>query len=528
MPLTITSPTYFHVLQNLSLILLAVFFAPFCTGFAISSTLISPFTKTSKHIKHHRQWRQKSSSTFKPRTVLVTGVGMSKGLALARAFHRAGHNVIGADFEPYLIPVSGHFSLSISKFYRLSKPTGSVGTATYIRDLLSIISEEKVELWVSCSGVASALEDGEAAEVVLKESKCVPIQFGVTLTETLHEKDSFISNTRKLGLNVPITHLVTSETEALHSLYPTSPRLEKPLSPRERHKYIMKPVEMDDSTRADMTLLPLPTLKETELHIRRLNPTPFRPFVLQQFISGPEYCTHSLILRGKVKCFVACPSSDFLMRCVALPTTSALSLSMQRYTSIYAEKTGKNMTGHFSLDFLVPEHIARRAKNMFGVSEDEVRDIMKYLYPIECNPRAHTAVVLFSDESEDLASSYLSILPSHEPAGITNGHRDTTHIVVPKPSVPGYYWISHDIVALFFLPMLALVRGEIDIGKLLGKWVEFLGHVLFWREGTWEIWDPWPWWWSCVGYWPAMFAVRLWERRWWSRCNVSTGKLFGC
>lgn len=132
---------------------------------------------------------------------------MSKGLTIARTFYRAGHRVVGADFEPYKVPVCGRFSSAIEKFYRLSKPSVESGPTQYIKELTDLIVKEKVELWVSCSSVASAIEDGEAAEIIEKETPCKAIQFGVTLTETLHEKHSFIDNTRRLGLNVPDTHL---------------------------------------------------------------------------------------------------------------------------------------------------------------------------------------------------------------------------------------------------------------------------------------------------------------------------------
>jgi hypothetical protein len=530
MPLTAASPEYLHILQNVSLILLAAFFTPLCTFMAVCAWIVSPFTSITKHIKHYREWRKKSSSTFRPRTILVTGVGMTKGLTLARAFYRAGHRVIGADFEPYYVPVSGHFSKSIDKFFRLSKPTAKTGSVAYIHDLVSVVAQENVELWVSCSGVASAVEDGEAAEIVEKETKCKAVQYGPTLTETLHEKHSFIEHTKKLGLNVPITRLVTSETEALSALYPSarsSPRLEKPQFVT-AERYIMKPVGMDDTLRADMTLLPLSTIKETETHVRRMNPTPFRPFVLQQFISGPEYCTHSLVVQGEVKCFVACPSSDLLMHYTALPQSSALSQAMYKYTVQYAEKTTPTMTGHFSLDFLVPGPIAKNAEQTFGASEAEIQGLMKQLFPIECNPRAHTAVVLFSDESEDLADAYLSYLPDNSPPEPSNNHQEPSQPIRPAPSTPGYYWINHDIPSLLLLPILQFFRSEIGIGELVKKWTEFVEHVLFWRDGSFVVWDSWPWWWSIVGYWPVMFGICVWERRWWSRCNVSTGKLFEC
>ncbi|KAE8447691.1 hypothetical protein EG329_010497 [Mollisiaceae sp. DMI_Dod_QoI] len=521
MPLSGTSPTYLHVLQNASLILLSICCFPLCTFIAIVSSIISPYLKTSRHIQHYRKWRRISSSTFRPRTILVTGVGMSKGLTLARAFYRAGHRVIGADFEDYMIPVCGHFSKSIDTFYRLSRPSSDAGAAMYMKDMIDIIKKEGVELWVSCSGIASGVKDGEAAEMIEKETKCKAIQFGLTLTETLHEKHSFIDNTRELGLNVPDTHLVTSETESFSVLYPEKPRSAQGM------KYVMKSVFLDDSSRADMTLLPRPTLRETEAHLKRLNPTPFRPFVLQKFISGPEYCTHSLVINGKVKIFVACPSADLLMHYVPLPTSSALSQAMLLYTTLYAKKTGPSMTGHFSIDFLVEADVAEEAERRVGVSDVEVRELMRKIYPIECNPRAHTAVVCLADESEDMAEAYLSILPDHEPKGISNGHRAEA-LVVPRPGIQGYYWVGHDLVTRVLLPLLQFLRFEIGVTDLLEKWLEFAEHVLYWRDGTFEIWDPWPFWWLYVGYWPAMFLVSLWEKKWWSRCNVSTQKMFGC
>lgn len=448
---------------------------------------------------------------------------MSKGLNVARTLYRAGHRVIGADFEPKMIPVCGHFSTSIVKFYRLSKPTREGGSVDYIQDLINIVKQEGVELWVPCSGIASGIEDGEAAEAIEKETTCKAIQFGLTLTETLHEKHFFIDNTRKLGLNVPDTHLVTSETETLSVLYPEKPRA----SMQPNDKYIMKSILLDDSSRSNMTQLPLPTIRETEAHIKRFNPTPFRPFVLQNFIKGPEYCTHSLIVAGKVKAFVACPSAELLMHYTPLPTSSALSQAMLMYTTLYAKKTGSGMTGHFSIDFLVPEDLASILETRIGVGESEVRELMQQIYPIECNPRVHTAVVCLSDVCEDLAEAYLSVLPDHEPKGIANGHRSDA-LVVPKPGVPGYYWIGHDLVTRVLLPVLGVLRREVGVLDLLRMWMEFVEHVLYWRDGTWEVWDPWPAWWLYVGYWPAWFAVALWERKWWSRCNVSTTKMFAC
>ncbi|KAG9241522.1 hypothetical protein BJ878DRAFT_520357 [Calycina marina] len=517
--LTATTPTYQHVLANLSLILLCAFCAPYFTAIAFASWILSPYTNETKHIQQHRKWRTISSSTFRPRRVLITGVGMSKGLTLARTFYRAGHKVIGADFEPYRVPVCGRFSTSIEKFYRLMKPKAQ-GGPQYIEQMKHIIEEEKIELWVSVSGNASVLEDGEAAEIVEKETSCKAIQFGLTPTETLHDKHSFIGTTREMGLNVPHTHLVTSEAEAMAVLYP-----EKPRSTRE-NQYILKSVGWDESVRTDMTLLPMTSRYETAQHIKAVGPTPFRPFVLQQYIAGPEYCTHSLIINGKVKAFVALPSAELLLHYNALPASSALSQAMLRYTTLYAQKMLVSGAGHFSLDFLVDDQIARIAELKIGASPNEVRDLMSVIYPIECNPRPNTAGILFAEVSEDLAETYLSVLDEHEPKGVSTGHLSEDR-VIPSPNTPGYYWIGSDFITMVVIPILQFVRWKVTIWDVLENWLEFAEHLIYWHDGTFEVWDPWPAWWQYTGYWPAMFAISLWQSKWWSRCSVPLNKRYG-
>ncbi|QSZ30284.1 hypothetical protein DSL72_004806 [Monilinia vaccinii-corymbosi] len=526
MPLNSRSPVRLHYLQNIVLIVICAAFTPLLTSVAILSTLISPFTKVAQQTHQRRKWRSTSSSShFRARTILVTGVGMSKGLAIARSFYRTGHRVIGADFEPYFIPACGRFSTAIRAFYRLRKPCGRAGSASYVQDLVEIIRREKVELWVSCSGVASAIEDGEAAEMVERVTGCVAVQFGVDLTATLHEKYSFIRHTMELGLNVPVTYRVNSIKEALAVLHPKR-------GAKVDTKFIMKPELLDDSARADMTLLPLRSLSETDTHIQRLNPSKTRPFVLQQYIAGREYCTHSIVLKGKVHAFVACRSSDMLMHYQALPPSSALSQAMLRYTTQYVQKTASSppITGHFSLDFLVQESVAEKAERALDVSNArQIENLQTELFPIECNPRAHTAVVLLNDRAADMADAYMTLLPSPPDHDAPPPHRSTQEPVVPSPNTirTGYYWIGHDFVTKVLLPTLAVLKCEKGIGSLMREWMDFVRHVAQWHDGTYEVWDPWPAWCLYVLFLPGCFSVSLWERRWWSRCNVSTGKFFG-
>lgn len=487
------------ILHSISLALLYAFFTPLCTFITILSSIISPFTKTSKHIKHHRQWRKTSSSTFRPRTVLVTGVGSAKGLTLARAFYRAGHRVLGADFEPYLFPVCGHFSASIDVFYRLSKPTKATkeenGTAEYILDIFSLVQKEKVELWVSCSDVA-AVDEVEVAEILETRTNCKTVQFDHTLTETLAQIPLFFQSAKEIGLDVPEAHVVTSETEALNAIYPS------------RKSFLIRPIRPDGNQSSTPILLP-PTLHEAESQIRALNPTPFSPFFMQEDVQGSEYKTYSLILHGKVKAFVSYHCTSTTNNITAVPFSSAISQALLIYTKTYiSTSTTSPKHGHLSITFRFPPptSITSTTSPKSILPPSSTTSPLHQPHAISAYPGISTGILLFTAESEDLAEAYLSILPSPEPLGIANGHRDPSQIIIPKPSVRSRYWIGPEVVDAVFGFCFFGVQGW---GSWWCKLMDGMGRLVGGRDAVWEVWDPWPWWWLYVGYWPAVFVASV-------------------
>jgi len=136
------------------------------------------------------------------KTILITGVSMTKGLVLARILHKhAHHRIAAAEDEPIFCALSpGRFSCAVSKFHRLKSPlSGSSdleerNTALYITSL-RVIKVETVDWWIGCLGVASSVEDGKVAEMVERKTgaKCRAVQFGAEMTKRLHEKGKFTS-----------------------------------------------------------------------------------------------------------------------------------------------------------------------------------------------------------------------------------------------------------------------------------------------------------------------------------------------
>lgn len=490
------SPWWMHLVQSLALILVSLFFLPLDTIILFASYVLDLLRGPSSSRNH--------APALRPKTILVTGVGMSKGLALARMFHQAGHVVIGADFEPDGIPVNGRFSRALKKFYTLTKPSRQDGSAYYIQDLLNVVGRERVDLWVSCSGVASAVEDGKAKEVIERKSDCKAIQFDLETTETLHEKHSFIQRTIDLGLQAPETHDVTTRTAVHHVLHKSPQR-----------RYIMKSVGVDDARRGGV-LLPRRTVSETYNHLARVPISKEKPWVLQQYIQGEEYCTHALVVAGQVKAFVACPSLELLMHYEALPSTSSLGKAMLRFTQEFAARSGKGMTGHLSFDFMVEESSTEKG-------------LQKSLFPIECNPRAHTAVLLFNSTSREMSACYTDALAA-APAEVSfeSGSNGNISQILTPVAPSRYYWIGNDLVTLVLLPLLQMMQMRMTMSAFLASCYTFGQHLLFWKDGTFEMWDPLPWWWLYHIYWPGQFLASMLQKRKWSRVNVTTTKMFAC
>jgi predicted ATP-grasp superfamily ATP-dependent carboligase len=482
-----------HRLQNVALLLLSLAFLPLDTLILIISSFVTLFIPSQ--VQSHRSHAIQEAS-FRQHTILVTGVGMTKGLAIARLLYEAGYDVIGADFEPDGALVCGRVSRFLRRFYQLRGPTSKSQASSYIQSLLDIVTREKVDLWVSCSGVASAVEDGMAKEILEARISCKAIQFDVRTTQTLHEKHSFIQRTKNIGLNVPETHVITSHSEVAVLLR------NSPIG----RKYIMKTIGVDDSVRADMTLLPRASAVETAKHLAPLKISEQSPWILQQFIEGDEYCTHSLVVNGQVRAFVACRSSELLMHYEALPFQSPLSQAMLDFTKHYAAECGKDFTGHLSFDFMIEDEGALDPKNVV-------------LYPIECNPRAHTAVALFNG-TPAMVESYLAAL---EPVNDENN----APIIYPNRN-DRYYWIGHDVVTCLILPTFSFLALTMPMSELLHNYRTFFTHLLIWKDGTFELWDPAPWWWLYHVYWPMRFLNCLLQEKKWSRLNVSTTKMFEC
>ncbi|KAF3351507.1 GPN-loop GTPase 2-like protein [Verticillium dahliae VDG2] len=421
-----------------------------------------------------------------------------------------GHRVIGADTHR-LSPA--RVSVALSQFYVLPEPcdteleTLSTHTTAYVTSLLQIIKAEKVDLWVSVSDVNAAIQDAQARQLIENCTNTRVIQLQESQVEMLHNKALFMNHVHSIGLRAPETKTVLSAAELIEFL---SARGGLSLSISGGTQYLVKPVDINDIARFGMALVPRDIEQDT---LQAISTIPFKDgnrvpsFQIQEYIQGREYCTHALVIGGQVRAFVACPSASVLMHYSALSPSSHLSQKMLHFTRSIIEKDSTDWTGHLSFDFIV------RSKASSNLEEDQHAEI----YPIECNPRVHTAVVLFN-ETPGLVEDYLSVLEpgvAHQPV---------------EPRYPRtyrkYYWLGQDFVELAMLPTIrALLMPNGGDTSIQQSWCKFWHHLCHWKDATFEVSDPWPFWWLYHVYWPVQFAWSLRTTRW-QMINVSTGKVF--
>lgn len=423
-------PTYFQsIFASFFLIALSTLFIPITLLLTLLAFLYSSLKGTALDA-------QKPPEGIIRKTVLITGARTNKALCLARSFKRAKYRVILAEEKESGTLCCARFSRAADAYYDLPKVQGEADNQAYIDAIKALVIAEDIDAWIPCSGGRTTTLDAETArhihEMHLGDGPgncCDTFIQHPDLAATLHFKDQLGFLLNELECPTPESRRVTSIAQAADFLH-------APHTLDSGKKYLLKGVALHDLGQ-DFTLLPLATRQDTLAHLRKM-PIPIShetPFLLQRFLKGREYCTHVAARQGEITAFVACRSSDFLMRYVDITTLGEVEKEcsdeiedwvkgfLKKWKEkLEAENQGDNqkgqweteLTGHFSFDFI----------------KDDIEGI---LYPLECNVRANTAVVLLS-ETPTLADSYL--------LGLSDRNRQPP-LSRPPPNARPRSWITH-------------------------------------------------------------------------------------
>jgi predicted ATP-grasp superfamily ATP-dependent carboligase len=331
------------------------------------------------------------------RTVLISGGKMTKALALARAFHRAGHRVVLVESAAYRL--TGHrFSRAVDSFHVVPKP----GAPGYALALLAIVEREGVDIYVPVCSPAASIPDARAEEVLA--GHCEVFHADAETVERLDDKERFAALAASLGLPVPDSHRITSPDQVRAFEAPAAGR-----------GYVLKSIPYDPVHRLDMTQLPLAGADETEAFLADRKISDETPWILQEFIAGQEYCTHATARDGVLALHCCCESSAFQVNYETVDKP-AIEAWVRRFVGAIG------LTGQVSFDFIEAPDGA--------------------VYAIECNPRTHSAITMFYDHP-GVAAAYL------EP-----GVADVTPTAESRPT----YWLYHELWRALSEPRTAPAR----------------------------------------------------------------------
>ncbi len=387
-------------------------------------------------------------------TILLTGGKMTKSLQLARSFRTAGHRVVLVETDKYWL--TGHrFSRAVDRFYTVPAPQKNPNR--YIEALQTIVLREQVDVFIPVASPVASYYDSLAKSVLSQH--CEVFHFDPEITAMLDNKFQFCEQARRVGLSAPKVFQITDPEQILSFDFKA-----------DGSQYILKSIPYDSVHRLDMTKLPCPNLEE---HIRKLPISPEKPWVMQEFVRGQEYCTHTTVRDGQIRLHGCSKSSAFQVNYEHIQQPA-----IYNWVKEFVEKL--NLTGQISFDFIVTD--------------------MGKVYPIECNPRTHTAITMFHDHF-GLANAYLN--PAQDPAEPP---------IEPLPGSPPTYWLYHELWRL----------TQIRSGSQLWNWFSKMTQGI---DAMFQVNDPLPF--LMVHHWhiPLLLLNSLRQLRGWIRIDFNIGKL---
>ncbi|KAJ6107329.1 O-methyltransferase family 3 [Penicillium sp. IBT 18751x] len=391
-----------------------------------------------------------------PKTMLITGIGTSHGLALARAWKAEGHRVVGADVVELDLPIrsGGSMSRTLVAFYQ-------VPTDHYISKILEIIQREKIDLWVPCSPRITAIEDATARQVVESQTTCKCIAFDADLIACFVRPDSFKHFLVERDLPV-LEHFQVQSRDSIHKIL---------------HRTPAKSYRLSSGGSEAAVSLPKRTLSRTYSEISEINISKDNPWTLQQQNRLGEFFADLLVIRGHVQAIKVRLADTRSPHWGASRLDEALAAAIHRLMQSFASKGGPRMTGHLSVRLLVDE-------------ESDISSVRHTIYIGDCISGAAAFNNLLRNAACPV-SGYLAALdsaPTDPPAWKV--------MATLSPNKPPWLTLLDNNFVAHLLPYSDTVKHAITSLE------RTLEPFLFWMNPRFSYLDPVPWWWHVHVYQP--------------------------
>jgi predicted ATP-grasp superfamily ATP-dependent carboligase len=276
--------------------------------------------------------------------ILLTGGRAPATLDLARAFHNAGHTVFMVE------SLRGHLSQPSNAIKtNFLVPAPRFETAAYHLALKKIIEENQIDLLIPTCEEIFHIARG------LDKLPCSVFSDPIIKLNEIHNKWNFVINAITNDLFAPETMLIKTMDDILHAF-------------AQWRGLVIKPVY---SRFASRTLI-LPELKKT------LSTLPLdAPWVAQEFIPGPQFCTYSVCHNGHITAHTTYPSHFTAGQGATIAFGHVDHPAIFEWVRSFVKKN--KFTGQIAFDF---------------IESPEGR-----IYALECNPRATSGVHLLASHT---------------------------------------------------------------------------------------------------------------------------------
>lgn len=416
---------------------------------------------------HHNRdhWKQ---------TILITGTDNSLGLNLARAFHRSGYRVIGADAAQGMLPSPAKLSRAVAKHYELPQPSAVQHWAYIARSIFAIARKENARLWIDCSNNIERMAISDAKAELERNTSCTCVAFDSVRGNQLEDRASFFHLLKENSLPSLEYHKVSSRGQ-IHNILNhsqgqkkyllTAPKNAKPFNPR--------------------TLLPRRTISQTYSEVARVKFAAESQMVLEESNdSSITYECLSIISNGSIKAsWAKSLTSD---NHTPLSESSALYKAMKSYTDSLLSALGSNFDGSLMLSFGLNEKITQAG-------------VVQQILPLQCRLTLDSSWLLSFPYSvySDLSSVYGNLLQHNFNGAVQDSNGDEIqslrHLskLENEPSKQQYFLF--ELVESHLLnPISDLLYRRTDVKQTLIALTTFLQRLMTWHETTYDFDDPIP------------------------------------
>ena len=270
--------------------------------------------------------------------VLVTCARSPAAIHLGRLLHESGHTVILADTKRFHL---GRWRSWPNKCLR--HPSPRFESRQFSQWLQQVVKTESIDC------VIPVYEETFHHGLNHGSLDCDHFCSNIETLDRLHNKYEFIQFAKSIGIDVPETILVKNISQIKSKL---------------TREHILKPVY----SRFGENVIIKPNPNKLKIDVSETN-----PWILQERLDGKQYCLQGICKDGKV------------LSCVAYSSEFTVSKS-----SVFFEKTGKGDLGG------IIEKVASNCNYTGFLSFDVILGEDGVVRPIECNPRATSALHLYS------------------------------------------------------------------------------------------------------------------------------------